>query len=143
MNLVNVPEQCEKAVPDDWMLTSVKGGSMNSTIFLAWCRFFIKFIDKSRFPLILFIDGHVSRRNSQALRLLRANDVYAIVLPSHTTISLQPNDCAFNSNVQSLIAEEVSKFESFYRCMKLNRHDYLKCIVTCYNAAINDGFCLF
>ena len=85
---------------------SSPSGWMTSKLFLAWCVFFVHELQQYRIQItevleaqqqqnattFLFLDGHRSRLNSQAIELLFQNNVSVIVFPSHTTHVIQPFD---------------------------------------------------
>jgi hypothetical protein len=76
-------------------------GWMSSKIFYIFCVIFAHEISKYRIELsedmrfreiVLFCDGHGSRRNSKAIEYLKAFNIRLIIFPAHMTHCIQPFD---------------------------------------------------
>lgn len=80
-----------KGAPDARISVSPKG-YQDGTTWLEWVKHFIK---DTKGNCILLSDGHVTRRNNEALKLLEEAHVHVLTLPPHTTHLLQPLDVAF------------------------------------------------
>ena len=50
--------------------------------------------------MILFLDGHASRWSAAAYEYFKANKIFVMCVPSHTTIWSQPNDAGANASIQ-------------------------------------------
>ena len=109
-SLMNLPEELKQfdnvayfaSSPSEWV---------TSRLFLAWTIFFVHSLRIYRLdngmhlrkqnaynaPCYLYLDGHKSRLNSEAIEILYQNNVRVIVFPSHTTHVLQPFDVALAS----------------------------------------------
>jgi len=69
-------------------------GSMTLNAFPTWCKHFVEPLErgpdgKTRQGAkyhILFLDGHSSRWSVEGLDILKANNVIAICIPSHTSV---------------------------------------------------------
>ena len=107
-NLQKVPEEL-KMIPNVYFASSASGWITN-VLFTAWVIHFCTWLSKYRAdylaehypqnkdkPVILFLDGHGSRINYDALYLLRAHNVIAITFRSHTTHLCQPFDVVIAS----------------------------------------------
>ena len=74
-----------------------KSGCMSKRTFFQWCIHFVQNLPRGQgpggMPAFLLVDGHSSRRSTEALLYLRANNVHAICLPSHTSIWGQVHSC--------------------------------------------------
>ena len=90
-------------------VTTTKSGSMTQIMFYDYCCHFVTSLPltqrKHGDPVILFLDGHVSRWNIAALRYLMLNNVFPFFFASHTTIWSQPNDNGTIKRLHSCIEE--------------------------------------
>jgi hypothetical protein len=77
-----------------------ESGWMTRATFLLWARMFVAWIADNRrmgnfaptVPIVLFLDGHISRDCAAAIQLLSENNVIAITFPGQLTHVLQPVD---------------------------------------------------
>ena len=101
---------------------------MTHTLFTAWCIHFVTFISKYREdflssfhpldkdePIILFLDGHGSRINYEALYILRIHNIIAITFRSHTTHICQPFDVVIASPLKNYLRQFWNGAEHRYR----------------------------
>ena len=109
---------------------------MNQGIFYDYCDHFVSSLPPSQgkdaLPVLLFLDGHVSRWSVAALRYLMINNVFPFFLASHTSIWSQPND---NGTIKRLHActEEVS----------LKNRRWNKAVIPYFNQIFVEGWRLF
>jgi hypothetical protein len=96
-------------LPEVLVRTS-KSGSMTQGIFFYYCKHFVGSLKENHEPVILFLDGHASRWNAQALKYLYQNNVFVFFFASHTSIWAQPNDCGLNKRVHWAIEQACKKF---------------------------------
>jgi hypothetical protein len=96
-------------LPEVLVRTS-KSGSMTQEIFYDYCKHFVSSLEEEHEPVILFLDGHASRWNTQALKYLFDNNVFVFFFASHTSIWAQPNDCGLNKRVHWAIEEACKKY---------------------------------
>jgi hypothetical protein len=96
-------------LPEVLVRTS-KSGSMTQEIFYDYCKHFVSSLKNDHEPVILFLDGHASRWNTQALKYLFDNNVFVFFFASHTSIWAQPNDCGLNKRVHWAIEEACKKY---------------------------------
>lgn len=102
--LLNLPEEL-KELQAQCIFCSSPSGWMTSKIFLIWSLFFISEVNERRKklamfqgpsalsqPCILFLDGHKSRLNAVAIKLLFRNNIRVVVLPAHSSHITQPFD---------------------------------------------------
>ena len=92
------------------LVQTSKSGSMTQEIFYDFCNRFVESLPPGHDPAILFLDGHASRWNTQALRYLHDNNVFVFFFASHTSIWAQPNDCGLNERVHWAIEQACKKF---------------------------------
>ena len=83
---------------------------MTQEIFYDFCKHFVTSLPEQHEPVVLFLDGHASRWNTQALRYLYENKVFVFFFASHTSIWAQPNDCGLNKRVHWAIEEACKKY---------------------------------
>ena len=115
-NLQNIPQEL-KAIPNVYFASSASGW-ITHTLFTAWCIHFCTWLSKYRSdflaehypqdhdkPVILFIDGHGSRINYEALNILRMHNVIAITFRSHTTHLCQPFDVVIASPLKTYLRQ--------------------------------------
>ena len=82
-------------------------------------------------PVFLFLDGHASRWSLAGLAKLRANNVFVICVPSHTTVWSQPNDNGINAAMKACTHTHA--------CMYRYMHVYIHtctCMYTCIHACM-------
>ena len=110
-------------IPDIFYSTS-QNGWMTSHLWSIWCILFISFISTKRDarqlkrekPVILFVDGHLSRLDPFRLRLLKQNNIICIIFPSHCSHVLQPFDVGVGSKLKTFyIQEAISKLISHFQ----------------------------
>ena len=94
-------------------------GWITSKLFLSWSYFFVASLAEYRskiayslmqysmnpdqIPCYLFLDGHKSRLNSEAIELLFQNNIQVIIFPAHTTHVSQPFDVAVAASLKAAI----------------------------------------
>jgi len=87
---------------------SSKSGSMTADLFPHYCDHFIRSINEQSNtmkigpgyrPIFLYLDGHGSRWTIEGLEKLMDNNIWAVILPSKTSIWSQPNDMGVNYKI--------------------------------------------
>ncbi len=98
------------SLPEVTVISNTAGSSTQETFF-HFCQHFVASVQppNKREPIILFLDGHASRWNTQALRLLMRNRIFPFFLPSHTSIWSQPNDAGINIGFHAAIENATKK----------------------------------
>jgi hypothetical protein len=94
------PEYATLYAPGQACFTANDSGWMTRATFLLWVRMFTDGGTANRqignfnpaLPLILFLDGHISRDCAPAMELLAKNNIIAITFPGQLTHVLQPVD---------------------------------------------------
>ena len=101
----------------DFSVRATNNGSMTQDTFFDFCLHFIKHLPngqgKGGDPHILFLDGHASRWNLQAINLLMSNNVFPFFLPSHTSVWTQPNDNGTNLRMHKSVEDAIKKLRVF------------------------------
>ena len=115
------------------LVRTSKKGSMTQEIFYDFCEHFVGSLPEEHEPVILFLDGHASRWNTQALKYLNDNDVFVFFFASHTSIWAQPNDCGLNKRVHWAIEQANKKVR---RSGETTTYEY-------YNRIFADGWRIF
>ena len=69
-------------------------GWVDMELFKGWFSDHLLNYAVSARPLLLFLDGHSSHYNPEAIRLAKENDVIMFTLVPHTTHEMQPLDIA-------------------------------------------------
>ena len=86
---------------------------MTQDTFFDWCSHFINHLaqgqGKNGAAHFLFLDGHASRWNLVALKLLMEHNVYPFFLPSHTSVWTQPNDCGCNLRFHKCVEDSIKR----------------------------------
>jgi len=97
-------------LPEVTVVLNTAGSSTQET-FYHYCQHFVSSAVPAgkRAPIILLLDGHASRWNTQALRLLMSNRIFPFFLPSHTSIWSQPNDAGINIGFHAAIEKATKK----------------------------------
>jgi hypothetical protein len=101
-------------LPEVLMRTS-KNGSMDQEIFFDYCRHIVASLKEDHKPVVLFLDGHPSRWNTQALKYLCENKVFVFFFASHASIWAQPNDCGLNKRVHWAVEKACETFRQLGR----------------------------
>jgi len=98
------------SLPEVNVISNSSGSSTQET-FYHYCQHFVASVPppNKRDPIILLLDGHASRWNTQALRLLFTNCVFPFFLPSHTSIWSQPNDAGINIGFHAAIENATKR----------------------------------
>lgn len=131
--LQNLPEEL-KQLTDSAYFASSPSGWVTSKLFLSWRIFFVHTLiayklengmllkrnNSFKFPCFLFLDGHKTRLNSQAIEILYQNNVRVIVFPSHTTHVLQPFDVSLAAPLKNAIRSLGGKFPPHMKNMASN-----------------------
>ena len=108
----------KRAVPEDYKNGAIPGtlfkntesGWINHEVYMEWFQWFVSVIPPAR-PVLLIEDGHASHISIELIELARANDIYLLCLPAHTTHILQPLD--------------IGVFKSFKTCFSKACHRYI------------------
>jgi hypothetical protein len=117
------------------LVRTSKKGSMTQEIFYDYCEHFVGSLPEDHDPVVLFLDGHASRWNTQALKYLHDNNVFVFFFASHTSIWAQPNDCGLNKRVHWAIEQankefrrsgETTTYEYFNRIFAQGWRKFLK-----------------
>jgi hypothetical protein len=102
-------KQAEQKQQMDVLACASKKGSMTQEIFCNFCKHFVALLPEERDPVILFLDGHASRWNTQALKCPHDHNVFAFFFASHTSIWAQRNNCGSNKRVHWAIEQANKK----------------------------------
>jgi hypothetical protein len=112
-----------------------KNGSMTRECMLDWTVHFIKNLNdgsngepkqgKGGEPVILTLDGHISRWNMHAIVLMLENNVLPFFSPSHTSMWGQMNDCGLNSSIQAFLEKAASKERMHQKTAPVAYHNRL------------------
>jgi hypothetical protein len=110
-------------------------GWMNKEIFLNYAEFFCADISRYRLelpeslrdqPILLVLDGHLSRLCWEAMAVFRRYQIEVLVLPGHTSHLLQPFDIAVASPLKSayhhLFAHERAQLEEQWQGRNIPIH---------------------
>jgi len=96
-------------------VTATENGFMDNAVFLAELRRFCGMLGNGEEPAILLLDGHGSRLQREAVRILSEHHIYCVVEPSNSSTDNQALDngamVSFNEEYRSLYTTA------------LNRHD--------------------
>ncbi len=93
----------------DIRVETTNSGSMTQEVFFVYAKHFVEALPAGHGPVILFLDGHGSRWNQDALQYFMDNRVFPFVLASHTSIWSQPNDAGVNKRFHWSIEEAFRK----------------------------------
>ncbi len=120
--LMKLPEELNDLQNQCYFVTTPSGW-MSSKIFVIWALFFAAEVNRRRQQLVciegneilskpcfLFVDGHKSRVNSDAIEILCANNIRVIVLPAHTSHVTQPFDVALAGPFKSFLKAQSYNF---------------------------------
>ena len=82
--------------PDDYDIGSSPNGWMTADVFFTWLSsiFFPAVRDKTQFPIIIFLDGHISHINLAVSDFCRDNNIIIYCFPAHASHVMQPLDIA-------------------------------------------------
>ena len=93
-------------LPTNWILHSTPSGYMDHDGWLKTAYAFVRLCGaNSMNPQFLFIDGHDSHWDSDALEFFMKNFVYVFFLKSGDSENDQPNDNALNCKLKSIFAQ--------------------------------------
>ncbi len=93
--------------PDDARYGNSETGWIDSELFMAWRKIFLKHIVTQR-PTIFFIDGHSTHNMTlDVFDLCRENDVILFCLSPHTTHALQPLDVSVFKSLTDHFSKSV------------------------------------
>ena len=84
-----VPENFREGAVPGTLFKSTESGWITQEVYMEWFQWFIKVFPPAR-PVLLIEDGHGSHIAIELIELARANEVYLLCLPAHTTHVLQP-----------------------------------------------------
>ena len=76
---------------------------------MEWFQWFIKVFPPAR-PVLLIEDGHGSHISIELIELARANEVYLLCLPAHTTHILQPLDVGVFKSFKTFFSKVCHKY---------------------------------
>ena len=102
-----------------------KSGFLNEDVWIEWANFFIKNIPKESRNRVLFMDGfRCHTKNLQVLQLLAKNNIIAVVLPGHTSSSLQPLDVGVFSPLKNYTRTKMGKRILANPLNKVSKRDF-------------------
>ena len=89
-----------------------KSGWMQTEIFVEWFEHLVKHAKPTADdPILLILDGHSTHTKSLTLiDLARANHVFILCLPPHTTHRLQPLDVSFMKPLKTYLDQAITKW---------------------------------
>ncbi len=114
-------------LPEVLVRTS-KSGSMTQEIFYDYCLHFVSSLPEEHEPVILFLDGHASRWNTQALKYLFDHNVFVFFFASHTSIWAQPNDCGLNKRFHWAIEQACKQYRRSGRTTSCEYFNSIFCL---------------
>ena len=136
-NLKNLPEELKEfAQRGDATFASTKSGWQTRETFLFWAVCFINQMSEYRMNLpeeirnldaLLILDGHSSRENAYALKLLEQAHVQVLTLPAHTSHILQMFDVALASPLKRVLSDLFNE-----GMKKMERGNLAKISQTCH-----------
>ena len=89
--------QAPKPLPRNWLIRQSKSGYMTQSLWNSVADHIISYCPPAAGPYLLFIDGHHSHWNVEALRKLKTARIYVCFLRSNNSENDQPNDNGFNA----------------------------------------------
>ncbi len=95
----------------DVVIETIGSGSMMQEVFLVYAKHFVSSIPCGHGPVILFLDGHGSHWNRNALKFLMDNKVFLFFLASRTSIWSQSNDAGVNKRFHWAIKQSCKKHQ--------------------------------
>jgi hypothetical protein len=99
------------------LVLATPNGSMTQSAMLPYAKHFVNHVPRNRRkdePIILFLDGHSSRWDTPTLKYFFQNNVFPFLLPSHTSIWSQPNDCGPNKWLHDCLGEATKGLRSTF-----------------------------
>ena len=121
-------------IPDIFYGTS-QNGWMTSHLWSIWCILFVSFISMKRDarqlqrdkPVILFVDGHMSRLDPFGMRILKQYNIICIVFPSHCSHVIQPFDVCIGSPLKTYYLQEaISRIITKMKQSDLNQTEIIR-----------------
>lgn len=122
--LIIIPNKAKvsklEAFIDEFHFASTVSGWMNRDIFYLWTILFICEVAVYRLTLpeeirykqiILLVDGHSSRGNYYASKLLSIFGVLLLVFPGHTSHVLQPFDVGIAAALKTCYSKLIQKYK--------------------------------
>ncbi|XP_014677801.1 PREDICTED: tigger transposable element-derived protein 6-like isoform X2 [Priapulus caudatus] len=104
--------QLMDAAPPGAVAAYHKSGWMQVDIFVRWFRHFIQQSGATvENKVLLILDGHATHtQNLEVIDLARANGVYIVSIPPHTSHKLQPLDVSFMRPLSTFYTQEVERW---------------------------------
>lgn len=99
-----LPKTCIEKAPKGWGIGKTENGWITSASFYEYfTNVFYSYLVKKQiaFPVIVFLDGHVSHISYHLSEFCKTNDIILICLPPNTHI-MQPLDVAFFTPLKKL-----------------------------------------
>ena len=105
---------------EHYHIASTISGWMNRDVFFIWCLLFVCEITLYRLSLpekiqhdtiLLIVDGHKSRGNYYASKLLSLFKIHLLILPGHTSHILQPFDVGIGSPLKAAFIKFLLNFK--------------------------------
>ena len=105
----SVPDNFKEGAVPNTLFCTTANGWINSDVYLEWLKFFSKNIPPVR-PVLLIQDGHGSHISIDVIEFARANSIYILCLPAHTTHILQPLDIGVFKSFKSNFSKSCSQY---------------------------------
>ena len=109
---VRMKAELMDAAPPGSVSACHKSGWMQTEIFVEWFKHLVKHAKPTADdPILLILDGHSTHTKSLTLiDLARANHVFILCLPPHTTHRLQPLDVSFMKPLKTYLDQAITKW---------------------------------
>ena len=104
-----VPENFREGAVPGTLFKSTESGWINQEVYMEWFQWFITVIPPAR-PVLLIEDGHASHISIELIELARANEIYMLCLPAHTTHVLQPLDVGVFKSFKTFFSKACHKY---------------------------------
>lgn len=106
------PESIAATTPKGWGIGCPENGWMTSDTFYCYIAnmFYTWAKEKLQFPIVLFVDGHVSHLTYHLSTYCKSVEIILIALYPNATHLLQPMDVAVFRTLKSSWKEEVMKW---------------------------------
>jgi hypothetical protein len=106
----------EEDIPRDWAIAVSDNGWTTHEIGVDWLKHFIEHTEGKVFGArwLLILDGHESHHSLEFQELCKANNIYTLCMPPHSSHLLQPHDVGCFSLLKRAYSREIEALIRHY-----------------------------
>ena len=125
--------------PRDFVVGHSPNGWISADSFFGWMAniFYPSVKDRVQFPIIVFMDGHISHLNLAVAKFCRMHDIILLCFPPHASHVMQPLDISVYGPLKKFWNESLDKFKKTYKGLSMTRAHFFPVFDEAWKKAVN------